>query len=94
LDTSSFYSYLSSSIALVLEQTTGIRNTEEPRGNSGNIKKKERNQRKGTTEISPYLHWEDDYTMARRVASWLEFQFTGEDSLASCEIVGACYKKL
>jgi hypothetical protein len=81
-----------SSIALVLEQTTGIRNTEELRGNSGNIKNK-RNQRKGTTEISPYLHCEDDHTMARRAASWLGLQFT-EDSLASCDIVGACYRKL
>jgi hypothetical protein len=44
LDISSFYSYLSSSIALVLEQTTGIRNTEEQRGNSGNIKKREKSE--------------------------------------------------
>jgi hypothetical protein len=40
LDTSSFYSYLTSSVALVLEQTIGIRNTEESRGELRQHKKK------------------------------------------------------
>jgi hypothetical protein len=55
--------------------------------------KKMINQRKGTREISPYLCWEDDHTMARRATSWLEFLFTCEDCLASWDIVGTSYRK-